>query len=114
MSRLEWLTSLENGKRTVAILLIGIMTLFSMWIKSEYNRGIEKTRHELQESQYREILIQRTDAFNESYKQLSIECNKKFEAELRNQLDQIKSTLTKTNKIVKQNDQLIKKTRIFN
>lgn len=112
MSRLEWLTSLENGKRTVAILILGIMTVFSMWLKSEYNRGVEKERHELQESQYKETLIKRTDAFNEVYRQLLIDCNERVERDLREQLERSQSTLNKTNKIVEKNEQLIKKVHV--
>ena len=113
MSRIvEWLTSLENGKRTVALLLFGIITIFSMWAKSDYNRWIEKARHEKQESEYKEILIQRTDRFNETYRQLLIDCNTRMIDELRKQLDRSESTLIKTNKIVEQNGKLIKKTKI--
>lgn len=108
MSRIEWLTSLENGKKTVAILLIGISVVFGMWLKSEYNRGVEKTRHEIQEESFKEILIQRTDAFNESYRQLLIDCNERVENDLRDQLNKSESTLIKTNKIVKQNERIIK------
>ncbi len=112
MSRLEWLTSLENGKRTVAILLLGIMTVFSMWLKSEYNRGEEKTRHEKQESEYKTILIERTDAFNEKYRQAIIDCNTRIEKDLRDQLERSENTLIKTNKIAEKNGQLIKKVKV--
>lgn len=112
MSRLEWLTSLENGKRTVAILILGIMTVFSMWLKSEYNRGVEKERHEQQESQYKETLLKRTDSFNEIYRQLLIDCNSRIEKDLREQLERSESTLTKTNKIVEKNGKLIKKIQV--
>lgn len=108
MSRLEWLTSLENGKRTVAILIIGITVLFGLYTKSEYNRGVEKERYEKHEAQYKETLIKRTDEFNAEYRKFIIECNARIESGLRDQLDDQKITIIKSNKTLRQNEKIIK------
>lgn len=109
MNKIEWLTSLENGKRTVAILLIGIVSVFGMWVKSEFNRTREKEKSEIVITKLREEIVIRTDAANAEKLQLINDCNALIQKDLRDQLEKTEKTLNKTDKIVETNEKLIKK-----
>ena len=110
MSRIvEWLTSLENGKRTVAILLFGIIALFGMLTRSEYKRSIEREQAKNEITALQAEIIARTDIHSKRETALILMYTTSMEDNLKAQLDKYENVLLKTNKIVKENDKLIKK-----
>ena len=103
-----WITNLEAGKRTVAILILGITALFGLFTRSEMLRDKERLQCEKNEQFYNEQLIKRTDEFNIMYNQLIIKYALKMEDELRDQLYKSDSIHNKTEKLIEKNGKLIK------
>lgn len=107
-NKTTWLVGLSAEKLVRALLIIGILAIFTMYIKSQNDLKHQTQKYEVEMIGRRVEERQRTDSFNLIMKNIQTDCNERYEQYLKQQLDKfenankiVTSTVKKTEKIIK-------------